>query len=250
MAMAMLCWHQASLARRVCVDDLLVVDAPPGLLIVLTVLFRRLLNCGCCRCLRRPLADARVHAVLTPHQESADTTEIPVAKNEDFSNKVHNIFFAICMPLCLFLQFGFAFASQNQQDDNDMTTTMSMASSAAVSWSTDNCNIGLFVVTVWLYRWSCMDSCITNWVLLLLPEIMTNIVLVILVFGNIDSAFDALLVGILLMSLLAFVDTLHCLICRRHQDDDKNNVEGEDGEDEEEESDYFSLDKHVDIRLV
>lgn len=180
-------------------------------------------------------------------QSAEDTAKKPVDKNnndeqeDDLSKLVDNIYFAICMPLFLFIQFGFAFYTHQQ--DNE-TTTMT----TSVSWSTVNWNICLFVVTVWLYRWACIHSSSTNSVLLFLPKIMTSIVLVILFFGHIEMAFDALLVGLLLMSLLFLAATIHCLICRCHPDD-KINVEAEDGE-EEEENDYCSLKKQVDIRLV
>jgi hypothetical protein len=144
----------------------------------------------------------------------------------------------VVMPVFLFVQFGLAFY---HQQDNDMTTTTTTLTS--MSWSTVNWNIVLFVVTVWLYRWACIDSSITNPVLLLLPEIMTNIVLAILVFDihKIAAAFVALLFGIQLMSLLALAATIHCLIFCDH--DDKNIVEAQEDEDKH-------AYKEVDILLV
>jgi hypothetical protein len=166
-------------------------------------------------------------------------------KDEDHVNQVDLIFpynflvVWVVMPAFLFIQFGFAF-SIHQHDHHEMTTM------ASVSWSTVNWNIFLFVVTVWLYRWACIDSCITNSVLLLLPEIMTNIVLAILVFDihKIAAAFVALMVSIQLMSILALAATIHCIIFFHHSD--KNVVEAQ----EEEENAYLSMEKQVEILLV
>jgi hypothetical protein len=181
-----------------------------------------------------------------PRREEAVVVEKRVEtmdKQED-QNQGYSSFFSFVMPLFLFIQFAFAFSYQHD-NETAMTTT-------SVPWSTVNLNIVMFAVTIWLYRWSCMDSHITNSLLLLLPEIITNIVLVILLFHKIATALVALLVGMQLMSVLALANTIHFLYSKSRS---KNNAEQqqqqeeEEEEEEEEETDDIYQANQVDLLI-
>jgi hypothetical protein len=146
------------------------------------------------------------------NKEPESSTEKAVGTNDkdDVRNQLSYdaVFFSIAMPAFLFLQFAFAFSRQHvDSGDNETATTTATSTTTIMSWSMVNSNIGLFAAAVCRYRWACRDSRITNSFLLLLPEIMTNVVLVILVFDRMATAFVALLIGMQLMSVIALAVT-------------------------------------------
>jgi hypothetical protein len=180
--------------------------------------------------------DELKHDATAAQESSAPLRAEVVVENDkpEDLNQGYSIFFSFAMPLFLLIQFAFAFSHQHD-NINEISS---------VSWLTVNLNIGFFAVAIWLYRWACIDSRITHSALLLLPEIITNAVLVILLFDKIATAFVALLLGIQLITLLALAATIHCLCCSSSRFNN-NAVRQEEGEEDE-----FYLENQVDIRIV
>jgi hypothetical protein len=178
---------------------------------------------------------------LNKEPESSIEKAVGTNDKDDVRNQLYDtIFFSIAMPAFLFLQFAFAFSRQHvDSGDNETATTTATSTTTIMSWSMVNSNISLFAAAVCLYRWACRDSRITNSFLLLLPEIMTNVVLVILVLDKMAMAFVALLIGIQLMSVIALAATVQCLYYSSNNDScTKNNaVVGQ--EDEAKQVDIF-----------
>jgi hypothetical protein len=90
-------------------------------------------------------------------------------------------------------------------------------------------SIATFGLSIWLFRLSCPDlpkNIRENYVVLMLPEIMTNIVIFILfVLEKMGAAMVALHLGSLLISLAALAGTLHALFFAQPSKDEEQDVE-------------------------
>ena len=106
------------------------------------------------------------------------------------------------MILCSLLasQFGLAFLMHN----GDL---------ADVSLNVVNFGIFLFGITAWLYRNTCEDANVRMIALLLLPEILMDVILLLLFFDLVSTGFLVMLSGMLFLSV--FVVVVSCIIMYR-----------------------------------
>ena len=102
------------------------------------------------------------------------------------------------LPLLLAFQFGTCFYFESD-------------AVSGLQWNVCNVAIVLFWVSSCLYRRTLEDLNISTSIVMLAPEIVTNISLGLVCFSAATTAFLTLVVGMLLMSLAVVVGTLHLL---------------------------------------
>ena len=108
------------------------------------------------------------------------------------------IFFVL--PCLMFSQFGMAFLLHDE-------------STTHLSWSIVNFSIFLYWITAWLYQHACLDSKIETVLVVLLPEILMDVILVIVWLDQVHVGLFVLLVSVIALSTLAFGMTAKELCC-------------------------------------
>jgi len=100
----------------------------------------------------------------------------------------------ILVPLLLFLQFGMTYMLI---DGKDMSLDH--------YWPVASTSIVLFVISSWLYRHACRDLEITNAVAILLPEVLTDIILILCFLDKVLSAVVLMLGSTICLVLFAVI---------------------------------------------
>jgi hypothetical protein len=121
-----------------------------------------------------------------------------------FSDEVMIFFF---LPCLMFSQFGMAFLMHDE-------------STKHLSWSIVNFSIFLYWVTAWLYQHACQDSKIETLLVVLLPEILMDVILVIVCLDKVPLGLFVLLVSVIGLSTFAFMVTARLLADDMGNDDD------------------------------
>lgn len=179
---------------------------------------------SCCQStdLRQPLlADAEIDYGIPlddEADESLDHNNTPEDNYEYNDNNEQGELptwmedFIVCfvLPMMLFLQFGMVYWMH-----------LEPASKMQVpSWTLVNVSILQFVVTSWLYRRACQDANISSHALCLLPEILLNVVLVLILCNGVRLGYHVLIVGTLLLAMFVALCT-SVLYCRRHKEQEQ-----------------------------
>ena len=93
------------------------------------------------------------------------------------------------------------------------------AGAISLSFGTVHLSFALFLVAVTLYRRMSEECQFQSVAAILLPEATMTVVLVLVLWGEISSAFAALIVGTLLLSVCGVANSLHWLLSNRRDDE-------------------------------
>jgi hypothetical protein len=125
-------------------------------------------------------------------------------------------FLLLVFPALIAIQFGIVFwsISNNNNTTNSESTSVPKITVALVDhWPVVNATIALFAISTWLYRLTLQECRVTNVVLLLVPEILLNIVLGLVLFGQALWGFTVLLVSLLALCSLVVLHGVYQLFC-------------------------------------
>jgi hypothetical protein len=122
---------------------------------------------------------------------------------EDDSQWFNNSVVLIILPALLFLQFGMAFSRNPVQG----TTGLQL--------SVVNSNIVMFVITAALYRRAVQEMTTCSVQLLLLPEIIMNVVLGLVLYGQVVPAFLILLSSMLCLAVFVVANSIRVLVAEK-----------------------------------
>jgi hypothetical protein len=109
----------------------------------------------------------------------------------------------LVLPTLLVIQFGLAFSAIKEEQDNNNKTTGVMIQNQFIhiDWTTVNYTIVLFMIASYLFRRAITTSNCT-WILIhLLPEIFMDIILGLVLFRYIVTAFLVMVSATCLMAL-------------------------------------------------
>jgi hypothetical protein len=110
----------------------------------------------------------------------------------------------VVFPALLFVQFGATMYCQSQQG---MLT---------LNWIRVLATVAIFCIVAGIYRQVLRRHPMDSLLLLLLPEIFTNILLALVMFGNIESAFQVLVILTLVLMAGGALATVHSVILQRN----------------------------------
>jgi hypothetical protein len=139
------------------------------------------------------------------------------------------------LPLLLFVQFGIAFRLDQQQaalspDAASNSITTHYYAIHSLEWSTVNYSIVLFVLSSYLFRRTLQETCkcdkmssesslLTSTIGFLLPEIIMDLLLALVLFGQVAPAFLTMVVCTMGLSLYVVVQSFQTLVCQQDEDD-------------------------------
>lgn len=130
----------------------------------------------------------------------------------------------VIFPALLFVQFGATMYCQSQQGV------------LRLNWVSVLATVGIFCVVAGIYRRVLRQHPMDSLPLLLLPEIFTNVLLAMVMFGNLESAFEALVVLVFVLLLVGGTAAVHAVILAKNSipgdyrplhDDDEDCCESE-----------------------
>jgi hypothetical protein len=122
-------------------------------------------------------------------------------------------FFTFALHALLFLQFGMAFS------------TFPVEATTGLSWSVVNYSIILFVITTTVYRQVAKDWKPTYSAVVLLPEILIDVMLLLILLNKVVTAFLFLLFSLLCLTFLVVANSIRVLKVRKSDTDES---EGDD----------------------
>ena len=123
------------------------------------------------------------------------------------------VFFMFALHTLLFVQFGMAFS------------TFPVEATTGLSWSVVNYSIILYVITTTVYRQVAKDWKLAYSAVVLLPEILIDVMLVLILFNKVVTAFLFLLFSVLCLTFLVVVNSTRVLIVTKYDTDES---EGDD----------------------
>ncbi len=135
----------------------------------------------------------------------------------------------VIFPALLFVQFGATMYCQYWQGI------------LILDWSAVIATVAMFCIVAGIYRQVLRRHPMDSLVLLLLPEIFTNILLAMVMLGNIESAFDLLIALTLVQFLVGGIVASHSAFLRRSPaaEDYRPLDDGDDDEDCESEEEWI-----------
>lgn len=113
----------------------------------------------------------------------------------------------IILPTLLFIQFYLAFRA-------DSYDTQSLSQPSVYS------SILLFVITSCLFRHTCADQKIKSTVILVLPEIVMDVVLLLILVSKTEEAYLTLLLSMFLLSLYVCISCVKALCYNNRKEDE------------------------------
>ena len=111
------------------------------------------------------------------------------------------------LPGLLWIDFSMALFIQSSEKDDDVDTTILTSLSARLV----QLSIVLFILASYMYRKTIQEMRVNHVLLVLLPEILMDLVLLLILFDRLLWAFRALLWSILALSLVVMVYNVKAL---------------------------------------
>jgi hypothetical protein len=155
--------------------------------------------------------DEEVHHIKVYLRDGDDYEDDGNEMDDDDDDDHHllisdEVMIFLVLPCLMFSQFGMAFLMHDE-------------STTHLSWSIVNFSIFLYWVTAWLYQHACLDSKIETVLVVLLPEILMDVILVIVWLDQVQVGLFVLLVSVIALSALAFAMTAKelCFSSRKEQ---------------------------------
>ena len=165
---------------------------------------------------------------LVPHDDDDD--------DDDCYDNIHtatccdSFILWLVLPVLLFVQFGIAFRLDQQQ--TAASSAHHYYSIHHLEWSTVNYSILLFVLSSYLFRRtlqeteSCCDSSVASATFMfLLPEIIMDILLAFVLFGQVVPAFLSMVVCTMGLSLYVVLQSFSTLVWEARSNDDESEEE-------------------------
>jgi hypothetical protein len=143
-------------------------------------------------------------AMVYDDDEEESCPEATVDDSQWFNNSV----VLVILPALLFLQFGMAFS------DNSVQGTTGLQLSVV------NSNIVMFVITAALYRQAVQEMTTCSLSLLLLPEIIMNVILGLVLCGQVVPAFLLLLSSMLCLAFFVVANSIRVLAAGKECNED------------------------------
>ena len=110
----------------------------------------------------------------------------------------------VVFPALLFVQFGATMYCQSQQGI------------LRLNWINVLATVAIFCIVAGIYRQVLRRHPLDSLLLLLLPEIFTNILLALVMFGNLESAFQVLFILTLVLIAGGAVGAVHSVLLHRN----------------------------------
>jgi hypothetical protein len=153
--------------------------------------------------------DEEEGCILRSIKIAYDDTEESEDDLQSSSHDEESFFLSFALHVLLFAQFGMTFSAS------------SIEAITGLSWSVVNYSIILYVITTTIYRQAAKDCKLTcSAVVLILPEILMNIMVVLVLFQKVVAAFLVLWVSTLCLAFLVMASSIRVLVVTKSVTDE------------------------------
>jgi hypothetical protein len=169
--------------------------------------------------LREPLLETAVpfgitdaeNAVVETSSNNDEDDDTALENNPSYMTWFDCFVIWTILPVLLWVDFSMALVIHDK--DNDAAAS---SAASAINVRLVQVSILLFIVASYMYRKTIQDWRVSHAVLVLMPEILMDLVLLLILFGHLMTAFRALLCSIFGLSVFVLVYNVRVL-CKKEQ---------------------------------